>query len=319
MIWLLLACRLALAGNELGNGGDSFAQEFISLGRSLVEQLKAKPDPKISEDALAAVVESTSVVTKDSLDLRGNEVDAINYPEAKRIELSRSRWQGYDQHQKVSLVLHEYLGISRVDDSSYQISGPYLKPLQQSSSLSVTEEEPASRYSNFFVGLGYGYSISSGEIAKLYKQPILIPELRLGYYLSPSFSVRLAASLSKYDFNAIPLGAVESTLTSVAASAAFHFLNRGTRSGPFLFAGVEHVFRSQTFRAYGDVQRDSAPGVHGGLGMSYEIMPSYTLAMEFKATKIFFADRYESTYLESGVANTTGMRNSFAASMQYYF
>lgn len=113
-------------GDRVGNGGDGFAQEFVAIGRKIVEDLRVHPDPNIKDfAALTTAVENTKVETKDSLTLNMAEVDAINRPEEHRIEINRKRWKEYDTKQKTSLALHEYLGISQIKDDHYQISGAY--------------------------------------------------------------------------------------------------------------------------------------------------------------------------------------------------
>lgn len=117
---------LALAGNELGNGGDKFAQEFVATGRALTEDLRKTPDSRIPDiDSFEKAVDATRVVTKDELVLEGHEVDAKNFPEQKLIELNRARWREYDRDERKALVLHEYLGVCCSGDRNYEISSSY--------------------------------------------------------------------------------------------------------------------------------------------------------------------------------------------------
>ena len=104
----LLLTIAAQAGNELGNGGDRISQEFVRIGREMVEQIRTSPDPRIpNPEAIAQAIAHTTVVTKDRVELNGVELDATNHPAEKRIEVSRVRWQDYTIAEKRSLVLHE--------------------------------------------------------------------------------------------------------------------------------------------------------------------------------------------------------------------
>lgn len=119
---------LALAGNELGNGGDGFAQDFVATGRGMVAELRDNPDPRISDfAAFEKAVSNTHVAsTTDPLLLDGQEVDAINYPHEGRITMSRPHWGALSAEKRRALVLHEYLGICcDRSDRNYEISSSY--------------------------------------------------------------------------------------------------------------------------------------------------------------------------------------------------
>ena len=80
-------------------------------------------------------METASVVSVEKTVRDGNEVDAINYPDLKKIEIHRSRWNEYGKNlrRKLPIVLHEYLGLMRLGDASYQISSEYLARLNAAS------------------------------------------------------------------------------------------------------------------------------------------------------------------------------------------
>ncbi len=168
---LLLLSTPGFAGNELGNGGDLVAQEFIAAGRKLVQELRAKPDPRIPDvEKLAKMVETVKVSTAETLTLHGNEVDAINFPEERHIDVSRSRWRDYGAGKRASLVLHEYLGVLNVDDKQYEISGSYADafavPVENSKkfelglSTSYAAGMSVASSSNPGVGIFFGYKLS---------------------------------------------------------------------------------------------------------------------------------------------------------------
>ena len=115
-----------------GNGGDSIALEFTAIGRALSlnwDHFASAPFP-LSKTQFDQTLNQTRVTSVEQTLLPGREVDAINYPEASLIQVSRTRWSALgDLPKKASLVLHEYLVISGVTDDHYEVSGPALKKL----------------------------------------------------------------------------------------------------------------------------------------------------------------------------------------------
>lgn len=113
-------------GNERGNGGDEYSKEFVRVAYDVLESLAKDPIAGVDNKALLAAIQKTKVNSRDSLTLRGNEVDAINFPDAAdpRILMSRAGWNRMkaERHRRAFLALHEYLAIMGVDDSSYQVS-----------------------------------------------------------------------------------------------------------------------------------------------------------------------------------------------------
>lgn len=124
-LWAAVAAA-ERSGHATGNGGQSAAQEFVSMGYELAEWLPSRPVEGVDAAAFRRVVETTRVTTQAQLALNGALVDAINYPDANepRIELSLNGWERMQggRHQRVLLAFHEYLGILGVDDSRYQVS-----------------------------------------------------------------------------------------------------------------------------------------------------------------------------------------------------
>jgi hypothetical protein len=188
VLLLLLVSISTFAGNELGNGGDLVAQEFVAAGRKLVEELRKKPDPRIPNvEELAKAVETVKVSTAESLTLHGNEVDAINFPDEKHIDVSRSRWRDAPPGKRASLVLHEYLGVLNVPDKQYEISASY------ADAFAIPEEKPK----KFEAGLAatYGSSGSGG-----YKSSTRTPGWSVcsGYHLGDRSTLGL--NFSAQDF-----------------------------------------------------------------------------------------------------------------------
>lgn len=197
LILTLVAAASAFAGgNELGNGGDLVAQEFVAAGKKLVEELKAKPDARIPDlSKFEEIVNTAKVSTAESLTLHGNEVDAINYPEEKHIDVSRSRWREYGPGKRASLVLHEYLGLAKVEDKQYEISSSYADAFK-------TEDEHPKNW-EARVHTGYGFVTNYGVNDKATRPAV---GGFLGYKLSSRSTVGLTVEsqnlVSDFGYNA---------------------------------------------------------------------------------------------------------------------
>jgi len=121
-------------GDGIGSGGDRVSMSFVSTAWELYRSMKSSslPQPnKFDPEAFKVAIELTEVSSKTSLFLGDREVDAINYPDTKKIHVNRGLWDstGYSLHH-IGLVLHEYLGIMRLDDRDYSLSSSIIKPLK---------------------------------------------------------------------------------------------------------------------------------------------------------------------------------------------
>lgn len=113
-------------------GGDSNISEFQSIARDVVNTLSDSMFYKITklqaEDVISQI-ETAVVYCRGNLILDGVEKEAINYPfeNPKRIELDCSKWKAALPSNKYRLVIHEYLHLMLVDDSSYEFSSEVVK------------------------------------------------------------------------------------------------------------------------------------------------------------------------------------------------
>ena len=121
---LFLFASIAIAEQKDSNGGSGVAAEFMEAAHGLIARLYSKPIAEVDLKSFAAAVAETKVVPKKSLKLRGDAVDAINYPSRKLIEVSVLRWNKLTMTPwvKQQLVFHEYLGILGIDDTGYKVS-----------------------------------------------------------------------------------------------------------------------------------------------------------------------------------------------------
>lgn len=124
LLGLICHARAFGLGGVTSNGGDPVAAEFTMMARQIAEVLRNHDNFPVQAEAFALAIESTWVVSKHRTFLHGQEVDAINYPEERRIEINRSRWleNNTSVRSRYVLVAHEYFGVLGIDDSRYQYS-----------------------------------------------------------------------------------------------------------------------------------------------------------------------------------------------------
>lgn len=127
-ISLVLTSSMASATKVIGNGGDSYAFEFVEVAYSIMHNISWEVVEGFTFDDLQRVIRDTKVEsTNVDLFLDGVPKDAINYPAEKKIIFNYRRWREMDISLRPVFVLHEYLGILGIDDSSYRYSTLYLK------------------------------------------------------------------------------------------------------------------------------------------------------------------------------------------------
>lgn len=128
--------RLLADGFDSGNAGDAVGAEFLYSARDLLQRfelLEAKGEKTFDLGKLRRAIETTVVVSEERVFLNGMERDAVNYPEQKLIKVNRTRWkelrQPVETKARLTLVLHEFLWILKVDDTNYSVSAPLIEKL----------------------------------------------------------------------------------------------------------------------------------------------------------------------------------------------
>ena len=121
-------------GWDVGSGGDAYAAEFKDIGRTVIRRLKNKGVREvdgISVTSFEETLEKLVVKTTETVLRKGDApVDALNYAEQAKIELSLVHWaNSMDFSQKRRLVIHEILGLMRKDASDYRLTTKFLKAL----------------------------------------------------------------------------------------------------------------------------------------------------------------------------------------------
>ena len=160
LILSLVGSQAAFCGANSGGGGDAHSIEFIQVANRMAEHIFFIPehdrlglDPKlVSETIYSVQVQSVD----GKLELNGKSVDAINYPDEKRIEISRASWDGMDAQRRQILALHEYLGIMRIADERYQISRHVTTHRQELLNVCESDDVRFREETNqFFLSKGY--------------------------------------------------------------------------------------------------------------------------------------------------------------------
>lgn len=111
-------------GGAVSGGGDAYSAQFTKIGYDVLQRLKFEPLDEVSNELLAATLITTRVTSQNKMILNGKEVDAINTPSQKLIQISRTRWDALNDKpkEKFILVAHEYFSVMGLEDSRYQIS-----------------------------------------------------------------------------------------------------------------------------------------------------------------------------------------------------
>lgn len=173
MKYLLLAMILASSmtsgpafgregGNEGGHGGDPYALEFSGIAKALGDKLVAEEKRsnaaflkwKFTGEAFVKAAKATRYTSAEADDmvLRGQEVDAINFPEKGLIKLNRARWRELNFRARSQLVLHEVFGIMGVERDSFEASLDF-KSFVANASKELETELADSGQVNLFYGL----------------------------------------------------------------------------------------------------------------------------------------------------------------------
>ncbi len=177
--------------------------------------------------------------------------------------------------------------------------------------------------SRLSIGIGSGMNSFGGNRGKLYGSSEPVLELRGEWIFHPAWSLRLSGEMANYSFNAAPNGSVKVSTTSLRASSQAHFLSTALAAegwDPFLSLSAEHLWRSQDFQSFNTLEKDNALGLSAGVGSNYLFHGGkIALWAEASAGQIFFQDRFNSEYLESGLADTTGLLYSGRLGVKYFF
>ncbi len=158
-------------GGANGGGGDHNSQAFAKIGFDIATRLASQPGSiQIDTKLLQAAVSETEVeFTTEELSLDGVRKEARNYPLRKFIRVNQGAWDVMSHSAREALVLHEYLGIMKIDDTNYVISYKLLNFVAEKLVCEVGYDNGRSRDSRL--------SARSETIANTYPQPVFSQEL----------------------------------------------------------------------------------------------------------------------------------------------
>ncbi len=119
----------AAGGGESGGGGDAVVADFISYAKPALEDALSTATTFQFEGQIIQIQELIELLktanigsTNDDLKVGSRSVDAKNWPDDKKILISRSRWNELMPIYKRRLSIHELVSLNRKDDSNYAIS-----------------------------------------------------------------------------------------------------------------------------------------------------------------------------------------------------
>ena len=114
---------------HVGNGGDEVAAAFIAVAEEIVQDLQTTPIDSIDLSSLESAIDGTEIVSEEKVYLKDREVSGLNFPDSTppTIKVNRSMWNSLtnESPERKMFVLHEYLGILGIEDSSYEISSQF--------------------------------------------------------------------------------------------------------------------------------------------------------------------------------------------------
>ncbi|MEK2690842.1 hypothetical protein [Bdellovibrio sp. GT3] len=125
-------------------GGSGVRSEIRRLGNEIFTVLL--PDRTITVQGqnidlapLQSIFNDALFEVKSDLRIGNGTVDAINYPRQNVIEINRDTWIFLELNVKRQLILHELLGLARINDSDYRVSEALLSKFRALSSATPSE------------------------------------------------------------------------------------------------------------------------------------------------------------------------------------
>jgi len=161
---------VVFAGTKDGNGGNAQVAEFYSMAKSFHQEIKKvykEKDPSFPMGDLTSVM-ARLVVEADPGPLtlkNGDKVDAINNPNTAIIYLDDASWAKRDGTLKYQIVIHELLGLLRIQDFQY---GKSKKLAALTKSDVATAVAPGSKLRSGSFGRSGGSTIFCADSASVH-------------------------------------------------------------------------------------------------------------------------------------------------------
>lgn len=207
-----------------------------------------------------------------------------------------------------------------------ELANPFSDFVPFEDEYDVDEDERFMYFGRFFaVSLGSGLHKFGGNIGKLYNTAIPVLDFRLLYFFDFRLAGQIGISSASHAFNAVPNGAVEVSLMRINADMKYYMDTKDwgaavTMANPYIIAGVSNTFRTQAFQTLNKVEKDTAFALSAGAGMEFALKPRKTsLGFEGRVHQIYFKDRNEESYIDSGIPDTTGNMYSMITSIIFFF
>lgn len=209
---------------------------------------------------------------------------------------------------------------------SQELANPFSDFVPFEDEYDIDEDERFMYFGRFFaVSLGTGMHVFGGNLGKLYNTAVPVLDFRLIYFFDFRLAGSIGLSSASHAFNAEPNGPVEVSLLRINSDLKYYFDTKNvgaaiTAANPYVVAGVSQTFRTQVFQAHNTVEKDNAFAVSVGGGMEFALKPrKSSIGIEGRIHQIFFTDRFEEEYLESGLPDTTGAMYSIITSLIFFF
>jgi opacity protein-like surface antigen len=190
----------------------------------------------------------------------------------------------------------------------------------------VDEDERFMYFGKFFaVGMGSGIQTFGGNIGKLYNTALPVLDAKLIYFFDFRLAGQLGITSSNHAFTADPNGFVEVNIFKANLDLKYYFDTQNyaaavTAANPYFIAGLSQVYRTQAFNTLDEVSKDNSIAYSAGLGIEFALSPRKTaLGVEGRYHVMNFKDRYDQTYLRSGIADTTGPMYSLLTNVIFFF
>jgi hypothetical protein len=121
---------IPVKGPRTVGGGNSCAMSIKANTKKLVSYLRSdRFAGMVDLEELQKVIDSTRFYMQDVIIKDGQNKDALNFPDERKIIVSNQVCAGTLSKvngKAMSLLLHEYLGLAGYDDGDYRISGKFL-------------------------------------------------------------------------------------------------------------------------------------------------------------------------------------------------
>lgn len=229
----------------------------------------------------------------------------------------------------MALPLRAHAAVSGDDDAkpgTQELANPFSDFVPFEDEADVDDDERFMYFGRFFaLSLGSGLHQFGGNMGKLLNTAIPVVDFRMLYFFDFRLAGQIGLSSASHSFNAEPSGSVEMSLMRINADMKYYLDTKDwgaavTMANPYLIGGISQTFRTQSFQTLAKVEKDNAFAISGGLGLEFTLKPrKISLGVEGRVHQIYFKDRYEELYLESGIPDTTGNMYSMITSVIFFF